>query len=312
VVSLIGGYRGFIRLQQCTRLIVIVVLTITLVLVYQQSAHFELLINNLHQLAVANKLPVNYYLGALPLLTWLYIISTSIVAISGLAVLRYKFNLLRLALPKISQVSINLLVVLLLFATGIISIATTANTVVLKGKQIVTYQTQLNDGEIAYVVKTISDNSNQGQVAMGILPLQMHNDGLNVIPDSYNYTVAGLLTLKHYLPASISFIIIISLMALFITTLVNYLLSSSRVVVEDIASYFIESKELILQETGKLWLARITIVLTGLLGMAIAFILQSVNFDLVNLLWFIFMVFLLPLVAIKSICYGVYCLYGKK
>jgi len=303
VIGIMGGRHSLQWCQRLSKIILLTVAALALFIVVEKGMCFSL-INNLHELALSQGYTNNYYFGQLPGMSILAIISTSIIITIGLASMsgRNKFNYTSLPL---AEIAVDTLLIFLVVMLGVISLATKPASTLIKGKQIVTYQTQLNNGEIAYMVKTIASNK-PNTPQLGIIPLKIddNNQVVAAYPE-YNYNIAALVALNHYLPPTIGFMLLISLMALFITTVLHYLLNCSSIVVASLANYV--SWQNFTPQTGQLWLARVSMVILVLIALFTGGLLQSLDLNFIYLWRVLLAVTLLP--ALFLLWHGI---YGKK
>jgi hypothetical protein len=128
-------------------------------------------------------------------------------------------------------VTIGLLVIL-----GILAVITPPNNSVSAGKSIVTLQSQLPDGQIAYVIKTINTPKTD-KVTLGIVP-PLLNPKTNIIkPNQYNFYLASISAINHYIGANYRILVLIIILAVFITSLTTYVYKLSQITTDNIISY---------------------------------------------------------------------------
>lgn len=298
IYILVGGYKAIYLNQRISYAIFLVVMCITLIFIWINSNAFGLILKNLHELARLQNYPSNYYTGFNLNTKNLYLIGMLFIGIKGLKLLNNRFQ--QEGKVKISLFNIlpKLVIIFMIVVIGITAIGTNSKGTIIEGKHIVTYQAQLPNGEIGYVVKTIDNESGANNTVSGILP-PLINPKTNLIkPGVYNYLLSGVVTLQHYLPLNIKFFIVLSIIALFIASLSQYIFLSAKVVVKDI----VEPLELFNKygDDGKLWIARLTMLTMFFLSLVIAYIQLSI-FDLVNYSYWFLTIFMLPLFILRLI-----------
>jgi hypothetical protein len=200
-----------------------------------KSNGFYDVINNLHGLAVAQNLNSNYYIWFINDSNSLRLIALLFISVVGLNILYNKVGVMKATRIHFSSMLFKLLLIFAVVWLGVCAIGTKANSMNIQGKQIITYNAQLANGEMGYVVKTI-DKNHQNAIEMGILPLLINDNNTQVESDAYNYLLSGVITLEHYLPEQMRFLIIIGVIALFIASISQYLLHSSRIIVKNATS----------------------------------------------------------------------------
>jgi Na+/proline symporter len=150
----------------------------------------------------------------------------------------------------------------LMMLSGVIAISTPIDKV--GSSQIVTIQAQLPDGQTGYVVKAINNDSSKAkpsEVMLGILPPTLDPKTNLIQSNSYNYMLAGMVAFRHYLPKTLSVLLVLVILSAFIFAMSGYLLGISKLVVFDVyaklgwwAHY---------GEDGKIWLTRMSLIFAG-------------------------------------------------
>lgn len=178
----------------------------------------------------------------------------------------------------------NLVCMILMILVGLLAILTPLPLYASSnGGRVVTYQAQLPNGEVGYVVKSIDVGTNKKvDVAPGLIPPLLDAKTSLVIPNSYDYTLANMVTIRHYLNNSLVNIVLLTIIISFMLSLGQYLLAIVKIIVFDIyvPSGWLKNYG----EDGLLWLSRMSIVFIG------GFIIFLANFLLPYLLdvWFIY------------------------
>jgi hypothetical protein len=198
---------------------------------------------------------------------------------------------------------------------GVIAIGTNPTTRNIDGREVVTYQTQLPNGEIGYVVRSIADSPESslkssgagmsvpdaytpGAPVLGIIPLNINSKTNLVDPGMYNYILSGVVAVEHYLPKKLQFLVALMILALFITSLSQYLIRSSRVFIKDI----VEPLDLFSKygETGRLWLSRVVIGAMLFISLSASYFMFP-GFDLMMYIHILLSIFLVPFFIILVI-----------
>lgn len=156
----------------------------------------------------------------------------------------------------------NLLVAVLILP-GILAISTKMPHRILNGKEIVTIQAQLADGQTGYIVKAVDSNSPQINKEPGLIPPMIDTKTGLTIKNSYDYDLAAVVTFRQYLPNELRFLLVLLVLAGFMLSFANYILQASRIVLENI---IIPNK--IFEQYGdkrEIWVIRVSLGIIALL-----------------------------------------------
>lgn len=177
-------------------------------------------------------------------------------------------------IPLISALGVNkekkfglfslfkLLTVTIMIICGFLAVLTPAKNV-LNGQnsKIITYQAQLPDGQIGYIVKTVDDKNSKASAIPGIIPPLLNAKTNLIEPNNYDYKLANIVLFKHYLPKQFLVLLIIVIMAGFMYTVSQFLVTIAKIVTLDICPSFGLLAEY--GEEGSLWCARMSIIFAG-------------------------------------------------
>ncbi len=301
IYSLIGGYKSIRINNHINSMIIVMLILVTIICAYIKIGDMSTLISNLQTLAISEGYASGHYLSFNVDVKSIKLILTLLIAISGLHLLTKNTNFGQKIKLNLMSLLLRLAIVYFVILLGIIAIGTNANVKNIAGKKIVTYQAQLSDGQVGYVVKSVDESTsakNKANIVPGIIP-PIINEKTNIVEANvFNYILTGIVTMHYYLPSQISSLIIIVVLALFMTSLSNYLILSGRIYVKEIAA------PLNLFDTygdvGKLWIARIVIVLASFEGLIISYFLMS-SFDLMLYLKIIFGVLFIPVLIFMAL-----------
>lgn len=161
---------------------------------------------------------------------------------------------------------LKLVLLVLMVLGGILAIATKPTNALGSGNsKIITYQAQLPDGQMGYVVKSVDVASNDAKTAIpGIIPPLLNDKTSLVEQDKYDYKLANVVVFRHYLPAKFLFLVVLTIMAAFMYTVSHCLLSIAKIITIDICSPLKLLKEY--GDEGKLWCSRMSVVFAGSIG----------------------------------------------
>jgi Na+/proline symporter len=193
---------------------------------------------------------------------------------------------------RINSTPISLLK-LVLFALmifcGILAIETPARNITGSGNsKIVTYLAQLPDGQMGYIIKSVEASGIDAKNTVpGIVPPLLNEKTSLAETNKYDYKLANMVVFRHYLPAKLMFIVVLTIMAAYMYTLSNYLLAIAKIITVDICPPL----NLLTQygEDGKLWISRMSIVFAGGIAIFGGYFLQQ-WFYLIRLAYIVFSV----------------------
>ncbi len=169
---------------------------------------------------------------------------------------------------------------------GILAIATSAKTIAgSENSKIITYQAQLPDGQMGYVIKSVEANGSESGVVPGIVPPLLNDKTSLVEPGMYDYKLVNPVMLRYYLPAKLLIFLVLTIMAAFMYTISQYLLSIAKIVTFDICPPFNLFKEY--GEEGKLWCSRMSVIFAGGISLFGGYFLQQ-WFHLIPITYIVF------------------------
>ena len=298
VYILIGGYKA-VRINKLISYIIFFSISIIFLAFVGFNTHWFLdIFANLSKLSHLQNYPLNHYLVFNCETNWLGIIALLTVGLVGLQILYNKVSAVKRSQLHLLGLFIKLIAIFSVVLTGITTLGTNVGSKTINGHQIVTYQTGLANGELGYVVKMVNDNESNVKPVLGILP-PLLNDKTNLIEsNTYNYVLSGIVAMQHYLPNELKFLIILAIMSLFIASISQYLLHSSRVLVRDIVRPLGLFNQY--EDTGKLWMARVMIPIMVFLGLVISYFLLS-HYDLLNFFYLFLIIFIAPLFIVLTL-----------
>jgi Na+/proline symporter len=124
---------------------------------------------------------------------------------------------------RINSTPISLLK-LVLFALmifcGILAIETPARNITGSGNsKIVTYLAQLPDGQMGYIIKSVEASGIDAKNTVpGIVPPLLNEKTSLAETNKYDYKLANMVVFRHYLPAKLMFIVVLTIMAAYMYT----------------------------------------------------------------------------------------------
>lgn len=161
-----------------------------------------------------------------------------------------------------------ILLAAVLILPGVFAISTKMPHKTLNGKEIVTIQAQLADGQTGYIVKAIDSNSPQINKEPGLIPPLIDTKTGITIKNSYDYDLASVVTFRQYLPKELEFLLVLLVLAGFMLSFANYILQASRIILENI---IIPNK--IFEKYGdkrEIWVIRVSLVAIAILVTGVA------------------------------------------
>lgn len=299
ICMLTGGNKGvyYNKMLQST----FVICVFLLVVVVSLSIPYEVtqLRDNLHQLAINQKLDQSYYLNIYGHKHYLSGLVIAISGFCGLTILRS--SLCYQVQPNVKQQSLcailsKILVVVLFVITGVIALGTSITpTTNANGEHIVTIEAQLPDGQTGYIVKSMDEGNQSVAPIPGIIPPIINPETNLVEKNSYDYSLANIIVFKHYLPHKLLVLLIVMIMALFMFSLADYLMIFSRICLPNILNYLpiVRTNG----DEGGLWASRITITVTSAVVLCVAYFLVP-YFNLFLFSYILIAILLVPLLAI--------------
>ncbi|MCE3267993.1 MAG: hypothetical protein K0R49_245 [Burkholderiales bacterium] len=295
----VGGYAGV----KYNRIFWLTIITLAFILILSLGLYSISLnegLANLQQLALNQGKPEGYYTkfsnffhlrGSLGPIALVLIIIPLITAVK----VSHKTSWLPSALLK-------LIILTLMILCGILALTITPG----GNSNIITYQAQLPDGQMGYIVKAIDTKSNNAKNAVpGIIPPILNDKTGLIEPNKYDYKLASIVVFRHFLPAKFLFILVLTIMALFLYTFSHYLLSIAKIISIDICQPLNLLK--IYGNEGQLWCSRMSVIFAGAIGLFGGYFIQQ-WFNLPDLIYIV-LSFAGILVLILL---GIIIKYGKK
>lgn len=230
VLILIGGRAAISYNSLFNALILLLIFILGIAIALVNLGGISVIINNLHNLAASSNLPVNYYILPVNNKNLIWVISAIIIGVVGYRLINFNLQP-NIKTNKRSFFSHSCIAVILI-VTGIIAITTPNNSGKIAGKEIVTIMAQLPDGQTGYVVKAV--DSKQVTSSPGILPPILNNKTGLIESGEYNYTIASIVALHHYLPKSVWVCILLILLGGFMLNISQYMLRLGQITVNNI------------------------------------------------------------------------------
>jgi hypothetical protein len=262
--------------------------------------------HNLQALAHAQFLIPNYYTHIQLHKGWPLTLAASIIAIAGIYSLSFIQNDVSDAegvihntkaktMGKVlAKLIIQLAIVVILIIPGILAIATKPTTATIQGKQIVTLQAQLPNGQTGYVVKTIDARGNDVTATPGIIPPLVDDVTGIVETNKYDFDLASVVTVKHYLPHVTQLVSLIIILFAFMLATARYTTLGAQALICGILRPWRVFHEY--GDIGLLWASRMGIIGLSAMGVIGSYFLLS-NFDLIYLSAVVVGVLVAPLFA---------------
>ncbi|MDQ5921251.1 MAG: solute:Na+ symporter, family [Pseudomonadota bacterium] len=319
ILILIGGRAAILYNGMLAALFILAVFVISIVVAVWHLGGVDAVIYNLNNLALAKNLPAKYYiLPTIPTIDkqMLLIIGAIMVGVAGINWLN--FNLLSNSVPncaprqnQLSTGFAKLLsiigVIIILVLPGIIAIATPHTGSTIAGKEIVTIMAQLPDGQTGYVVKAVDSNGKGGGIhkygssSPGIVPPLLNPKTGMLEANKYNYAIASMVMVRHYLSDMGSFWVILLIVAGFMLNIGRYMLQLGQITVNNV----LLPLNLITKygKIGELWSLQVSIVAyTGVILVLAYF--MFLHYDLILFVKLFAAVMVVPLLFMLGImCY---------
>lgn len=263
VYVLVGGYKGISYIRKL-QLALVFLIFISVIII--SICHFNgvgSFINNLNQLSTSQGKPTSFYTAIrysiLNIPLWvLFMLLTFIPLVTAVKVQANHSHWL-LILAKVS------LFILMLFS-GVIAIGSdVAGNINSHNNKIVTYQAQLPDGQIGYVIKAIDAKATQLNPVPGIIPPVLDGKTGLMKPNSYDYKLATIVVFKHYLPKYLDGLIVLMILLAFMYSISQYLIAVAKIIAIDVYAplNYLQSYG----EEGKLWLVRMAVIVAAAISL---------------------------------------------
>lgn len=297
----VGGYAG----MQYNRRIWLTVITLAFVIVVGLAMHAVSFIEglaNLEQLALSQGEHKDVYTN----FNYAFHLNNIIGASISILVILPLITAIKVSrkINLLPAMVLKLILFTLMILCGILAIETPAKNISASGEnsKIITYQAQLPDGQMGYVIKSVeTSGANAENPVPGIIPPVLNDKTSLVESNKYDYKLAGIVVFRHYLPAKLMFLVVFMIMAAYMYTVSNYLLAIAKIITIDICPPL----NLLVQygEEGKLWNSRMSVIFAGSIAIFGGFFLQQ-WFYLINLGYIVFafaavLAFILLAVIIK-------------
>lgn len=303
ICLIIGGYKALCR----TRLIQSVLIVLILLLVSILALHGVSPISSkfivLEHLALSHGNLADYYVKFGYIWQLLYVLIPLLILLPLITIQKTikPNNKLVLTLGK-------LFCIILMLLSGFFAILTPLpSNLDSQGNHIVTYQAQLPNGEMGYVVKSVGNESDiaMNDTVPGIIPSKLDAKTSLVINGSYDYNLASVVTMRHYLPGFAHVLVLLIIIVTFMLSLGQYLFTVAKIVVFDV---YVPSGWLrAYGDEGLLWLSRMSMMFIGGASMFMANYLTPY----IEMLWVRVLVFGL-IGVLTFILFVVIVVYGKE
>ena len=289
IIILIGGQIAikYLKLINVIGIVLIFMIGIAIGLIHIGS--LTQLLHSLTVSSVGQHYAPNYYLWSSQIDHGPYII-----VMIMLGIISYKLLTFELSMYQHSpwgttyQLLCKTLICIILVIPGILFI-TGSNVAQFSGKHIVTLTTQLPDGQIAYTVKLVQNNTTETATNID----EVSNTSVLNAPQN-NYLLASLITLRHNLVpyGEIGLLLIIN--AGFILAITTYMMILGRITVNNI----LIPLNLIRKygKIGELWSLQVSIVAYTGITLLLAY-WWFLHYSLLLYMSYIFWYFLLPLLV---------------
>lgn len=186
------------------------------------------------------------------------------------------------------------MLLIILILPGLLAIGTKVVGNNINGKEIVTIQAQLPDGQTGYIVKAVDSANPDLNMVPGILPPMINPVTSIAEKNSYNYDLASVVVFRHYLPVPLQFLIVLALFAAFMLSISSYISNSCCILLRNVLLPY----SLIARygDVGEIWAIRISILLFGVLTLTVAYFLAP-YFALTKDVCFLVAALIAPLLA---------------
>ncbi|MEN9945872.1 MAG: hypothetical protein RLZZ293_258 [Pseudomonadota bacterium] len=273
---LVGGSIGLFYNQLISLLISLTIILICLTSAYFHLGSYQHIVTNLTQVALSNGLSSHWFswwqIGLLPWwkLVIMLILILFIKLIHPLALFRAE-SWLATTISPTAKLIINggqLLIILLMVSLGIIALATPSKIKLQAGQQIVTEQTRMNDGGLAYVVRSINNSGLSHQ--RGLIPQQIDTNNsveANNLP-SYDYLSASLVTIKNYLP--MAYVLLTLIILSFFSSISEILFFITLITIRGFYIPYFKKTNLAEEE---LWATRVFLFTYAVVGLSLGLVL---------------------------------------
>lgn len=270
IYILIGGKAAVIRSRYLCCSVVLLISLITLIRVLYVTHGVTTLLHNLDSIAVSQGLTNGYYRKIYFDKHWLLILVCLCFACFAFYLINNNFSQIKGGSFKISQSFVlvsRLVVLLLMLLPGLIALGTQLGSFN-SGSQIITYQAELPDGGVGYVVRAINKDTTQLNSVVNLIPQTINSNSNQVEINKYNYILASVVYLRHYLGNDMAFMVVILILSLFIYSVSHYLISGVREFVYGIMlpGHFAT----LYGAGGLLWLGRLSLVVFAFFALLLA------------------------------------------
>lgn len=302
LISLIIGGVQALKYNNFVQTIIILAITIITIIFVTINTGYATILGNLETLAVANQHAADFYTTLHFTTITINSIILFLIAFGGFYCINFSLcgffssdyldrNNCTHSLAFLSKIFVLMVLMLL----GILAIGTKGDHKSLpNGREVVTIQAQLPDGQTGYIVKTIDSNSSVLKEVPGLIPPMLDIKTGIAVANSYDYNLASVVVLRQYLPKCCGFLLAIFVLSGFILAFSNYILHAARVILRHI---IIPNK--IFEEYGdvrEIWVLRVSILVTAIIATASA-IIYLPYFVFIQSLYFVASVLLAPLFA---------------
>lgn len=301
IYILIGGKTAITRSRYLCCLIVLSIILTTLIRALYVNHGVASLLHNLKSIAVSQGLTINYYSKIYFDKHWL------LIAIS-LCFVCFTFCLINNSFSKVSNTKeditaaskppvlvLRAIILVLMLLPGLIALATQLGSFK-SGSEIITYQAELPGGGVGYVVRAINKDTTQLNSVVNLIPQTINSTSNQLETNKYNYILAAVVYFRHYLGNSMSFMVVLLILSLFIYSVSHYLISG---VEEFIYGIMLPGRFACLYgAAGLLWLSRLALVVFAFCALLLAWVLMR-QFNLLEYITLFAIIFSLLTIAVS-------------
>lgn len=300
VCLLLGGAAGLAYGKVIVLFVSGVILAAVIAISYHNIGYGQL-ISNLHQAALDNRLPINFFTAInqhsnLFMSSWLIVlVGLSFIVINPFAYMPESMA----GQTKVSVLKgiLKLVLIAVMTFTGILALATPNKQPVIAGKKIVTVQTRLDNGELGYLVRAVPGN--QVTLQRGIIPVRATDSDDETLGNqasgNFDFTSASLIIVKKAIPYA--FVSLFLIILLFFKTVSDNILFATLIIIQGLyAPKFNKSGE----ELENLWAARVFMFALFVIAICVGLVL----FKFFNLYYMLALLLIFSLPIALTILFG--------
>lgn len=265
VCVLLGGVLSIV-FNQTLVFVGVSVITCVIVFMAYKFIGFGSLVNNLHNVAKANSLPLteftkpSYTMNSLHGVFYLFFIALTLMVAYPLNYIKQTKIAHKSCGKSLVARALQLALLILMMFLGVFALATPNSAQTIAGSKIVTQQTKLIDGSMGFVVRAVQNESSTTAMQKGIIPPNLNIDddftskysGAEASHQGFDYLSAALVLIKHTLP--FAFVSLLIVVMLFYKTMAECLTGVTLLTINGFyAPYYNQSNE----EAENLWATRV-------------------------------------------------------